>query len=115
MRITFSVPRHRRKKKLFKLTAGYYSDKHGRLRMATQQIGKSLVHAYVGRKDKKGDYRQVWIVRLNAAAREEGLSYSELICGLKKADIRLNRKMLSEMAIKDPDSFRQLACIAKNA
>ncbi|MFA5162019.1 MAG: 50S ribosomal protein L20 [Elusimicrobiales bacterium] len=112
MRIKYSVPRNKRKKKLFRLTKGYYSDKSHRLRMATQQISKSLTHAFTDRKDKKGNFRSLWITRLNAAVREEGLSYSRFINGLKKAGITLNRKMLSEMAIKDPASFKQLAAIA---
>lgn len=83
--------------------------------MATQQVDKSLVHAYTGRKDKKGNFRSLWITRINAAVREEGLNYSAFISGLTKANITLNRKMLSEMAIKDPVSFKQLVDIAKTA
>lgn len=83
--------------------------------MATQQLGKSGVHAYVDRKDKKTTYRQMWITRINAAVREEGLSYSKFINGLTKANITLNRKMLSEMAIKDPASFKALVDTAKKA
>ena len=83
--------------------------------MATQQLGKSGVHAYVDRKDKKTTYRQMWITRINAAVREEGLSYSKFINGLTKANITLNRKMLSEMAIKDPASFKALVDAAKKA
>ena len=81
--------------------------------MATQQVKKSLTAAYTHRKDKKGDVRQMWIVRLNAATREEGMTYSTFINGLKKADIQLNRKMLSEIAIKDPASFTRLVDLAK--
>lgn len=83
--------------------------------MATQQLGKSGVHAYVDRKDKKTTYRQMWITRINAAVREEGLSYSKFINGLTKANITLNRKMLSEMAIKDPTSFKALVDMVKKA
>ena len=83
--------------------------------MATQQLGKSGVHAYVDRKDKKTTYRQMWITRINAAVREEGLSYSKFINGLTKANITLNRKMLSEMAIKDPASFKSLVDMVKKA
>ncbi|MBQ3667452.1 MAG: 50S ribosomal protein L20 [Elusimicrobiaceae bacterium] len=115
MRIKFSVPRHARKKKVLKSASGYYGDKSRRLRMATQQLGKSGVHAYVDRKDKKTTYRQMWITRINAAVREEGLSYSKFINGLTKANITLNRKMLSEMAIKDPASFKALVDTAKKA
>lgn len=115
MRIKFSVARSHRKKKIFKLAKGYYADKRSRLRMATQQIAKSLTHAYVDRKDRKGEFRQLWITRINAAVREEGMSYSRFINGLKKAGVTLNRKMLSEMAIKDPASFKQIAALAANA
>ena len=96
-------------------TSGYYGDKSRRLRMATQQLGKSWVHSYVDRRDKKHTYRQLWITRINAAVREDGISYSKFINGLAKAGITLNRKMLSEMAIKDPVSFKQLVDVAKQA
>ncbi|MCL2888174.1 MAG: 50S ribosomal protein L20 [Elusimicrobia bacterium] len=113
MRVTNSVARHARKKKVLKRASGYYGDKSRRLRMATQQVDKSLVHAYTDRKDKKGQYRQLWIMRINAAVREEGLSYSKFISALHKANITLNRKMLSEMAVRDPLSFKKLIDIAK--
>ncbi|HNW44960.1 MAG TPA: 50S ribosomal protein L20, partial [Elusimicrobiales bacterium] len=80
-----------------------------------QQVAKSLTTAYIHRRDKKGDVRQLWIVRLNAAAREEGMSYSRFMDGIHKANITLNRKMLSEIAIRDPKSFTQLAAIARKA
>jgi len=115
MRITYSVPRHKRKKRIFKLSKGYYGNKSNRLRMAIQQVKKSLTTAYVHRKDKKGDTRQLWITRINAAVREEGMSYSKFMNGLKKADITINRKMLSEIAIRDPHSFTQIAELAKAA
>ena len=115
MRIKYSVPRHKRKKRIFKLSKGFYSDKSRRLRMAIQQVKKSLTNAYEHRKDKKGDLRQLWITRINAAAREEGLSYSKFMNGLKKAAISINRKMLSEIAIRDPQSFTQIAELAKAA
>jgi large subunit ribosomal protein L20 len=113
MRIKYSVARNKRKKKIFKLAKGYYGDKKNRLRMATQQVKKALTSAYTHRKDKKGDVRQLWIVRLNAATREEGMTYSTFINGLKRANILLNRKMLSEIAIKDPGSFTRLVELAK--
>jgi len=115
MRIKYSVARHKRKKRVLKLAKGYYGDKSRRLRQAKQQVAKSLTTAYIHRRDKKGDMRSLWIVRLNAAAREEGLSYSRFIDGLHKANITLNRKMLSEIAIRDPQSFKQLADTAKKA
>jgi large subunit ribosomal protein L20 len=115
MRITYSVARTKRKKKIFKLAKGYYGNKGNRLRQAIQQVNKSLTTAYIHRRDKKGDIRQLWIIRLNAAAREEGMSYSRFMDGIHKANIMLNRKMLSEIAIRDPQSFKQLAEIARKA
>ena len=79
MRITYSVPRHKRKKKIFKLSKGYYGDKGHRLRQAIQQVKKSLTTAYEHRKDKKGDLRQIWITRINAAAREEAEKIRALV------------------------------------
>ena len=115
MRITYSVARTKRKKKIFKLAKGYYGNKGNRLRQAIQQVNKSLTTAYIHRRDKKGDIRQLWIIRLNAAAREEGMSYSRFMDGIHKANIMLNRKMLSEIAIRDPQSFKQLAEISRKA
>jgi len=115
MRIKYSVARNKRKKRVLKLSKGYYGNKGNRLRQAKQQVNKSLTTAYVHRRDKKGDIRQLWIIRLNAAAREEGMSYSRFMNGLHKANITLNLKMLSEIAIRDPQSFKQLAEIAKKA
>ncbi len=115
MKIRYSVARNKRKKRVLKLAKGYYSDKGTRLRQAKQQVAKSLTTAYIHRRDKKGDVRQLWIVRLNAAAREEGMSYSRFMDGIHKANITLNRKMLSEIAIRDPKSFTQLAAIARKA
>src|SRR3974390_2855895 len=101
MRIKSGVTTRQRKKKYFKLAKGYYSNKRNRWRMVIQQVEKSLVHAYTGRKDKKGEYRSLWIMRINAACRENSLSYSKFIAGLKKKGITLNRKMLAEMAVRD--------------
>ena len=115
MRIKYSVQRHKRKKRIFAQTKGNYSNKKNRLRQAIQQLDKSLTTAYIHRKDKKGDFRRLWISRVNAAAVEEGMSYSKFINGLKKADILLNRKMLSEMAIRDPQSFKQLISLSQSA
>lgn len=108
MRVTFSVPRHKRVKKVLKRAKGYYGDKSRRIAQAIQQVDRSLAFAYTGRKDRKSDYRSLWIMRINAAVREEGLTYSRFIDGLNKAGIKINRKMLSEMAIKDPASFKAL-------
>lgn len=113
MRIKYAVARNKRKKRILKLAKGYYGDKSRRLRMATQQVKKSLTKAYVDRRNKKRDMRSLWIIRLNASVREYGLSYSKFMNGLKKANIELNRKMLSEMAVKDPESFKKIIELAK--
>ena len=104
-----------RHKKVLKQAKGYYGAKHYRFRMAKQAVMKSGMYAYVGRKDKKSNFRKLWIIRINAAARQNGLTYSKLIAGLKKANVTINRKMLSEIAINDPKAFTELAEIAKKA
>ena len=104
-----------RHKKVLKQAKGYYGAKHYRYRMAKQAVMKSGMYAYVGRKDKKSNFRKLWIIRINAAARQNGLTYSKLIAGLKKATVTINRKMLSEIAINDPKAFTELAEIAKKA
>ena len=83
--------------------------------MAKQAVMKSGMYAYVGRKDKKSNFRKLWIARINAAARMNGLTYSTLIAGLKKANVTINRKMLAEVAVTDAEAFVKIAQIAKNA
>ena len=104
-----------RHKKVLKQAKGYYGAKHYRFRNAKQAVMKSGMYAYVGRKDKKSDFRKLWIVRINAAARMNGLTYSKLISGLKKANVTINRKMLAEIAVTDPKAFTEIAEIAKKA
>ena len=104
-----------RHKKVLKQAKGYYGAKHYRFRMAKQQVMKSGNYAYVGRKDKKSNFRKLWIARINAAARMNGLTYSQLINGLKKANVVINRKMLAEMAVSDPAAFTKVAELAKKA
>ncbi len=104
-----------RHKKIMKLAKGYYGAKHYRYRMANQAVMKSLAYAYVGRKDKKSNFRKLWIARINAAARMNGLTYSRLIAGLKKANVTINRKMLAEIAVNDEKAFKEIAEIAKKA
>lgn len=113
MRIKSGVTTRRHKKKFFKLAKGNYSAKRTRWRMVKQQVEKSLHTAYTGRKDKKGDFRSLWIERINAASREHGMSYSTFMAGLKKAGVTLNRKMISEMAVRDGASFKKLVELAK--
>ena len=104
-----------RHKKVLKQAKGYYGAKHYRFRNAKQAVLKSGMYAYVGRKDKKSDFRKLWIVRINAAARMNGLTYSKLISGLKKANVTINRKMLAEIAVTAPKAFTEIAEIAKKA
>lgn len=102
-------------KKVMKQAKGYYGAKHYRFRMAKQAVMKSGMYAYIGRKDKKSNFRKLWITRINAAARMNGLTYSKLIAGLKKANVTINRKMLAELAVVDAAAFTKIAEIAKNA
>ena len=105
----------KRHKKIMKLAKGYFGAKHYRFRNANQAVLKSLSYAYVGRKDRKSDFRKLWIARINAAARMNGTTYSKLIAGLKKANVTINRKMLAEVAVNDPKAFEEIANIAKKA
>ena len=104
-----------RHKKILKQAKGYYGAKHYRFRMAKQAVMKSGAYAYAGRKDKKSNFRKLWIARINAAARMNGTTYSKMIAGLKKANVTINRKMLSDLAITDPKAFSELAEVAKKA
>ena len=104
-----------RHKKILKQAKGYYGAKSIRFRMANQAVMKSGRYSYVGRKDKKSNFRKLWIARINAAARMNGTTYSKLIAGLKKANVVINRKMLSEIAITDPKAFTELVEVAKKA
>ena len=102
-------------KKIIKQAKGYYGAKSYRFRTAKQAVMKSGMYAYIGRKDKKSDFRKLWIARINAAARMNGLTYSTLISGLKKANVTINRKMLAEVAVTDAEAFAKIAEMAKNA
>ena len=104
-----------RHKKVLKQAKGYYGAKHYRFRNANQAVLKSLAYSYVGRKDRKSNFRKLWIARINAAARMNGTTYSKLIAGLKKANVNINRKMLAEMAVNDAKAFAEVAEIAKKA
>ena len=103
----------KRHKKVLKQAKGYYGAKHYRFRNANQAVLKSLSYAYVGRKDRKSDFRKLWIARINAAARMNGTTYSKLIAGLKKANVTINRKMLAEIAVNDPVAFTEIVNVAK--
>ena len=114
-RVKSAIITRKKHKKILKQAKGYYGAKHYRFRMAKQAVMKSGVYSYVGRKDKKSNFRKLWITRINAAARMNGLTYSKLIAGLKKANVTINRKMLAEIAVTDPAAFAKIAEIAKNA
>ena len=105
----------KRHKKILKQAKGYYGAKHYRFRNANQAVLKSLAYSYVGRKDRKSNFRKLWIARINAAARINGTRYSKLIAGLKKANVTINRKMLAEIAVSDEKAFTEIVNIAKNA
>lgn len=109
-----TVTRQRRKKVL-KLSKGYYGSKHTLFKTAKQQVMKSHMYAYRDRRQKKRNFRKLWIARINAAARMNGLSYSKLIHGLKLSEIEMNRKMLADLAVNDPAAFTAIAEQAKTA
>ena len=114
-RVKGAVTTRARHKKVLKRAKGYFGAKSVRFRMANQAVMKSLAYAYVGRKDKKSNFRKLWIARINAAARMNGTTYSKMIAGLKKANVTINRKMLAELAVSDAKAFTEIAEIAKKA
>ena len=113
MRIKRGVNAVKKRRKIFKLAKGYFGAKSKLYRVARQAVMKSLSYAYVGRKAKKRDFRKLWIARINAGCRANGMSYSTFMHGLKLAGINLNRKVLADMAITDPAGFTALTETAK--
>ena len=107
--------RKNRRAKILKLAKGFYGDRKSNYKAAKDAVVKALDHAYSGRKLKKREYRALWIARINAAVRAEGLSYSRFINGLTKANVAINRKALSNMAIEDPIAFKAVVEVAKKA
>ena len=103
----------RRRKKVLKLAKGYFGSKHRLFKTAQEQVMKSFLYAYRDRRQRKRDFRKLWIVRINAAARMNGLTYSKLMHGLKLAGVTINRKMLADLAVNDQQSFNHLAGLAK--
>ena len=114
-RIKVAVHAHKKRRKIMKLAKGYFGSKSKQYRAAKEQVARSLRYAYIGRKLRKRDFRSLWITRINAAARINGISYSKFINGLKKAGIDLNRKVLADLAVNDAAAFAKLVEIAKNA
>lgn len=112
-RVKGAINTRKRHKRVLKMAKGYRGAKSKQFRTAKQAVMKSLKYAYVGRKLKKRDFRKLWIARINAAARINGLSYSKFMHGLKLADVNLNRKVLADIAINDPDGFSNLVETAK--
>ncbi len=113
-RVKRGITTHKRHKKVLALTKGHRATKHSLYRRAHESMLKSLSYAYFHRRERKGDMRRLWILRINAASRAQGLTYSEFIKGLKKSGVALNRKILADMAVREPESFANLVTIAKS-
>jgi large subunit ribosomal protein L20 len=114
-RVKRGTVRRAKRKKLLGLAKGYYANKSKLYRSAKEAVDTALKYAFVGRRDKKGEFRRLWIIRINAAARQQGLSYGEFIRGLKIAGVGLDRKTLADLAVKEPAAFARIAGQAKNA
>ena len=111
-RVKRGVTTHRRHKKVLALTKGHRGTKHSLFRRANESMLKSLSYAYSHRRERKGDMRRLWILRVNAACRAQGITYSQFMDGLKKSGIEINRKMLADMAVREPESFSNLVTVA---
>ncbi len=115
MRVKNGMTRHRRHKKLLKQARGFYSGRRKHFRKAKEQLERSLVYSYRDRRQRKRDFRRLWIIRINAATRLNGMNYSRFMHGLKLANIELDRKILADMAMNAPASFTKLVETAKEA
>ena len=109
------VPSRERRKKILKAAKGFYGRRKSNLRLAIDAVAHAGQYAYAHRRDKKGDFRSLWITRLNAAVREHGISYSQFIYKLSKAGIQMNRKVLADMAVADPEAFAKVVEVVKAA
>jgi len=114
-RVKRGTKRHDRRKKILKLAKGYYLNKSKLYKFAKESVDKALVYAYRDRKKRKRDFRRLWIIRIGAAARQNGLNYNQLVHGLKTAGVDLDRKILADLALQDPAAFTHLAETAKKA
>jgi large subunit ribosomal protein L20 len=114
-RATNAVARRKRRKRTLERAKGYYGRKHSSYRFAKEQLMRSDAYAYRDRRARKRDFRRLWIIRINAAARREGMSYSQLMHGLREAGVEVNRKMLADIAVRDPEAFRRFADQAREA
>ena len=113
-RVKRGVTTHRRHKKVLALTKGQRATRHALYRRAHESMLKSLSYAYAHRRERKGDMRRLWISRVNAASRAHGLTYGQLMDGLKKSGVEINRKMLADMAVRQPEAFAEVVTIAKS-
>lgn len=111
-RVKRGVTSHQRHKKILALTKGHRGTKHALIRRATESMLHSLNYAYFHRRERRGDMRRLWILRVNAACRAQGMTYSQFMAGLKKSSIALNRKMLADMAVREPEAFANLVTTA---
>ena len=115
MRVKRGVTKRRRHKKILKLASGVYAARGKLIRPARLAVEKSLIYAYRDRKQRKRQFHRLWITRINAAAREHGLTYSRFIAGLKRAGVEMDRKVLADLAVAEPRAFSELVTLAKNA
>ena len=114
-RVRRGTIRHRKRQRILARAKGFYQTKSKLYRAAQQAVDTSLEYAYIGRRRKKRDFRRLWIIRINAAAREHGLSYGQFISGLKRAGVGLDRKTLADLAVREPSAFAHLAAQVKEA
>ena len=112
-RVKRGVTARKKRRKILKLAKGFFGARSRLIRTATEAVNKALKYAYRDRRARKRDFRQLWIARINAAARSNNISYSRLISGMKKAEIELDRKILAELAVNDPQGFAQIVVMAK--
>ena len=112
-RVKKGVTAHKRHKKVLALTKGHRATKHSLYRRAHESMLKSLSYAYAHRRERKGDMRRLWILRVNVASRAQGLTYSQFMNGLRKSGVEVNRKVLADMAVREPESFANLVTMAK--
>ena len=112
-RVKRSVPARKKRRKVLREARGYFGRKHSSYRFAKEQVQRSGAYAYRDRRNRKREFRKLWITRINAAARLEGMSYSQLIHGLDKAGVEVNRKMLAEIAVSDREAFRRFVEMAR--
>jgi large subunit ribosomal protein L20 len=111
-RVKRGVTSHHRHKRILAMTRGHRGTKHRLIRRATESMMHSLSYAYIHRRERKGDMRRLWIMRVNAACRARGITYGRFIDGLRKAGVEINRKMLADMAVREPESFTRLVTLA---